>query len=127
MQVARLSVDPGFEIPEVYFSGDSEQAEPRAFEQFHGLRTVLTSRVFFNSGGTLCINVYSEDDVEIGPNSFSGQILGGCAAGAFPATVQFDSDLEGFPGGLRTDFPDTAFQFVYDEEHDEVVVFADNG
>jgi hypothetical protein len=127
VQVARLSVDPGFEVPELYFGGGSER-EPQAFQQFHGLRTVLTARAFFGAGGgSLCLNVYSEDDVEITPNSFSGQILGGCAAGAFPATVQFNSDIDGFPEELFSAFPGDALQFVYDEKNNEVVVFADNG
>jgi hypothetical protein len=125
-QVARLSLDSSYETP-AFFSGGDEAV--LGFDRFHGLRTVVSETGFFASGGgqnDKCLSIFSEADMlDSSSNSFSGRVVGGCAAGTFPAIAQFSAAAEGFPKELRSAFPGpTALQFVYDAANNEVVVFA---
>jgi hypothetical protein len=126
VQVARLTVDQGYDLPPFFsgFEGDGVNA----YTPFHGLRAVTNARIFSPAAanGSTCLTVYAESDVTDSPDSFSGPLFGGCGAGAFPAIVQFSVDVEQLPEDLVAAFPEsTGLQFVYDSEHDEVVVFAD--
>jgi hypothetical protein len=126
VQVARLTVDQGYDLPPFFsgFDGDGVNA----YTQFHGLRAVTNALIFSPAAanGSTCLTVYAESDVTDSPDSFSGPLFGGCGAGAFPAIVQFSVDVEQLPEDLVAAFPETTgLQFVYDSEHDEVVVFAD--
>jgi hypothetical protein len=123
-QVARLGADEGYEIPP-FFGSD---AGIRAYQQFHGLRAVTGTNgfVFGASPGSACLTIYLEGSVTESTDSFNGPIFGGCAAGGFPPIIQFSVDTQDLPAVLRSAFPEsTGLQFVYDAEHDEVVVFSD--
>jgi len=132
-QVARLAIDQSYEIPVIFGgaeSGTEQSNAVQAYQQFHGLRTVTSSMafVFGGSPGSTCLNIYPEANITATANSFSGPLFGGCAAGEFPPIVQFSVDLEDLPPDLQSAFPEsTGLQFVYDGEHDEVVVFSDGG
>ncbi|RFA13733.1 hypothetical protein B7R21_07825 [Subtercola boreus] len=126
-QVARLQLDEGYQTPAFFSAGAGEVI---GFEEFHGLRTVITTAGFFAIGGSSndsCLSIFSEADMrEASSGSFSGQALGGCAAGRFPAMVQFRPDSDGYPADLRAAFPGpAALQFVYDQATNEIVVFAE--
>lgn len=128
-QVARLSLDTSYEIPPFFSDGSDDVL---GFEQFHGLRTVVSKTGFFAMGGSQdggCLSIFSEADMlKARSGSFSGFAVGGCAAGRFPAIVQFMPDTEGSPEELRSVFPSpTALQWVYDQANNEVVVFAEAG
>ncbi|RFA09089.1 hypothetical protein B7R54_07510 [Subtercola boreus] len=125
-QVARLQLDDGYQTPAFLSAGAGEVI---GFQQFHGLRTVVTTPGFFTIGGSPndpCLSIFSEADMRAASSgSFSGQAVGGCAAGEFPAIVQFRPDADGYPDDLRTAFPGpAALQFVCDQANNEVVVFA---
>lgn len=123
-QVARLGVDESYEIPAFF----GNEAATHAYQQFHGLRAVTstTAVVFGASPGSTCLAIYPEATVTATANSFNGPLFGGCAAGDFPPIVQFSVDSEVLPADLLSAFPEsTGLQFVYDAEHDEVVVFSD--
>ncbi|MBG6054584.1 hypothetical protein IWX81_000974 [Salinibacterium sp. CAN_S4] len=124
-QVARLSVDPGFEIPDVFGVPAGSEQLGQAFQDLHGLRTVVNPTGFSGFESTDdCIVIYAP--LERG--GFSGLFFSGCAAEEFPAMAQFRSNVDGFPAELREAFPDsTGLQFVYDRENNEVVVFASRG
>lgn len=128
-QVARLGVDTGYDVPEV-FGGAAAQSDfgIRAFQLFHGLRGIVTSTGVFFTGapGAPCLTLYPEANVTTTSDSFGGAIFGGCAAGDFPPMVQFSADTEGLPEELKAAFPEsTGLQFIYDPEHEEIVVFSD--
>ncbi|PPF90133.1 hypothetical protein C5B96_00220 [Subtercola sp. Z020] len=127
-QVARLSLDSDFTTP-AFFAGTDDVF---GFEQFHGLRAVVSRTGFFamsSDENDDCLSIYSEANmVAATSDSFSGQAVGGCAAGGFPAIVQFRPDAEGSPDELRSAFPaPAALQFVYDRTNREVVVFVAAG
>ena len=124
-QVARLSVDPGFEIPDVLGVQAGVEQQGQAFKEFHGLRTVVNPNGFsgFESADD-CILIYAPT----ARGGFSDNFFSGCAANEFPAMAQFRADLDGLPAELREAFPDsTGLQFVYDRANNEVVVFASSG
>ncbi len=128
-QVTRLSADPTYTIPTYYFgSAFGRDLEARGFEEFYGLRVVVTiGSIYGNQSNDACVNIYPSVDIT-NPNSsgFSGQVLVGCTAGTFPAIVQFRVDAAGLPADLRSAFPESAgLQFVYDRANDEVVVFTE--
>lgn len=127
-QVARLSIDSSFDIPEFYKVTEAEGGTVDGFDEFHGMTSVVTTGGFsYLSGGrdSVCLNVYSTQDMAPDSNSFSGLLLGGCTAGGFPAMAQFDLGAQAVPGELRSAMAQlTALQFVYDSTHREVVVFA---
>ena len=97
------------------------------FQEFYGIRAVTTSGGgigWFGGGSGDCINVFFSADMKQDSNSFSGLLMGGCAAGAFPAMTQFEIGAQGVSEELRAAFPDSAaFQFVLDEDNRELVVF----
>jgi len=126
-QIARLSIDASYEIPQFfdYAIGDSTPIE--AFEEFYGLRTVAvlgTGSWFYNGGSGDCMSIFPAENMKPDSSSFSGLLLGGCAAGDFPAMTQISVAAEGLPEELRSAFPDSAaFQFVLDTDNQEIVVF----
>lgn len=125
-QVARLSIDASYEIPQFFgYVGSASSVE--GFQEFYGLRTVAVygSESWFYNGGTGdCMTIFDDAIMEPDSNSFNGLLLGGCAAGGFPATAQITVAAEGLPDELRSAFPDSAaFQFVLDVKNHEVVVF----
>lgn len=128
-QVARLSVNSRYEIPAFYAVTAAQGGTVEGFQEFYGLTSVVTTGGFgyFSAGGNdrVCLNVYSTKDMKPDGDSFSGLLLGGCAAGGFPAVAQFELGDQSVPAELIAAFPDSsALQFVYDSEHREVVVFA---
>lgn len=128
-QLARLGVDVGYVVPDFFAAIEDSDGEPidiDAFSGFYGMRAIAGPWSFFGPGtrGTTCITFYPEDGISAGSDTFQGPILTGCEAGAFPATLQFTTDLDGLPAELRDAFPETTgLQLVYDAEHREVVVF----
>lgn len=126
-QVARLSIDPSYQVPGIIQSIAAEGDAVQAFHEFYGLRAIVGNGGRFSGGGEgECLTVFSAADVENSDsNSFSGQIRGGCAAGPFPAMIQLMADDEGLPDELQSAFPGpTALQFVYDKANQEIVIFA---
>ena len=126
-QVARLSIDPSYQVPGMFQNIAAKGDGVQAFHEFYGLRAVVADGGWFNSGGEgECLNVFLAADGENSDsNSFSGQIRGGCAAGPFPAMTQLMADDEGLPDELQSAFPGpTALQFVYDKANQEIVIFA---
>ncbi|MGV8880642.1 MAG: hypothetical protein ACOH19_00655 [Rhodoglobus sp.] len=123
-QVARLSIDYSYGIPEILEGGPGEL---ETFQEFYGLRTIAAfdaEQWYFAAGSGDCFSVFSEADMEFTSNSFSGPMMSTCGAGDFPATVQFGITAEAAPEELRAAFPDsTAFQFVLDADNREIVVF----
>ena len=144
-QVARLSIDPSYQVPGMFqhiaAEGDATQAfhegmfqhiaaegdAAQAFHEFYGLRAVVAAGGWFGSGAEdECLSVFLAADGENSDsNSFSGRVRGGCAAGPFPAMTQLMADDEGLPGELQSAFPGpTALQFVYDKANQEIVIYA---
>lgn len=126
-QVARLSLDATYDIPGFFAGFATAGRDVQAFQEFHGIRAVVTTgEVFVSGSDDDCLSVYSAAIVTNSDlNSFGGRILVGCAAGPFPAMTQVRSDDQEFPDQLQSAFPgSTAFQFVYDPANNEVVVFA---
>lgn len=124
-QVARLGVDASFRVPLLFRGGPNGDVAVEGFQMFRGLRPVVTESGFFVTGSDdPCLSVYPDAIIEDPETeSFSGPLMGGCAAGGFPAITQFSSDLEGFPEELLEAYPDSGLQFVYDAVNNEVVVF----
>jgi hypothetical protein len=128
-QVARLSTDSAYFIPTAFGGGrDGTSQNEKAYQQFHGVR-VLVAKVDMTGAGqptNYCLNVYAQADVtDATSTTFTGPTFFGCAAGKFPAIVQFQMDTRDLPKELTSVFSKkTGLQFVYDEKHDEVVVFA---
>ncbi len=128
-QVARLSLDTGYETPPFFLGYPAnEGADLPIYQEFHGLRAAITTGgLYGGSPDGVCLVVFSEADADASTeNSFSGALRFGCNAGAFPALTQFNADDQQLPEQLGAAFPDsTGLQFVYDAAHNEVVVFAD--
>ena len=129
-QIARLSVDTGYEIPLVFGStlGLEDPPPVQAYQSFHGLRVLMNSELLTGPKGPsdTCMTIYPEATIQTTPHSFDGVLFAGCSAGQFPAIVQFTVDTYGLPAELRSAFPDSSgLQFVYDADHDEVVFFSD--
>ena len=126
-QVARLAVDPSFEVPE-FFASPGLSDTLQGFDEFHGLQAMVSTGggLFSRSENDECLSVSSAAVAEnSSPNSFSGLLVGGSGAGGFPPIVQFTTDLPDLPDEVRAAFPDTVgLQFVYDSANNEVVVFA---
>jgi hypothetical protein len=126
-QIARLSLDPAYKVSQ-YFYGTAfgRDLEAQGFQEFHGLRAVVT--VGYGSvSNDACLSVYpSSIDTSVKATSFSGQLIVSCAAGGFPPIVQFRVDAAGLPTDFRSAFPDSAaVQFAYDRVHNQVVVSSD--
>ncbi|AYG03320.1 hypothetical protein [Gryllotalpicola protaetiae] len=120
-QVARLSVDRGYQVPRA-IGGDGVKA--KGFVDFHGLRAVVVDLPA--EGGAaddVFMEIYRDDDIT-DPDSteFSGRMWGGNAAGSFPAMVQFEVSSD-TPAKLRSVYGGRSLQFVYDKAHREVIVF----
>jgi len=126
-QVARLSIDPSYQVPGMFQQLAAEDDAVRAYQEFYGLRAVVAAGGWFSGGAEgECLNVFLDADGENSDsNSFSGQIRGGCVAGPFPAMTQLMADDEGLPDELASAFPGpTALQFVYDKANQEIVIYA---
>jgi len=123
-QVARLSIDPTYEVPAVFAGGG--ESEIVGIQEFYGLRAIVGSRMWSPESGDICFNLFSSSDItDPDSQSYSGSMMSGCAAGDFPAMIQFRPDIEGFPDELSTAFQgSTGLQFVYDSKNQEIVVFA---
>jgi hypothetical protein len=130
-QVARLSVDAGYEVPLVFGStgtGLDGAAPVQAYQSFHGLRVLMNSVIAMVPTGrsATCMTIFPEANVTTTSDSFDGPVFAGCEAGQFPAIVQFTLDTDGLPAELHSAFPGSSgLQFVYDADHDEVVIFSD--
>jgi len=125
-QVARLQVDPGYRIPDVFGGSGSGELKAKAYQNFHGLRVIVISGKQISQGPTEdCVSVYPESDItDPTSSSFQGQFFSACSAGKFPAIVQFDLRVQTLPVAIRDAVaPSTSLQFVYDKRDDEVVVF----
>jgi len=127
-QVARLSVDPNYEVPAFFGDGIEPNVQPEGFQELTGIRVVVTAGGLFRGGSNeACLNVYAAADVtDPKSESFSGAMFGGCSAGVFPAMTQFGLDTPGLSGVFQSAYPNsTALQFVYDRVNNEVVVFTE--
>lgn len=126
-QVARLSIDPSYQVPGMFQHIAPEGDAAQAFHEFYGLRAVVAAGGWFGSGAEdECLSVFLAADGENSDsNSFSGRVRGGCAAGPFPAMTQLMADDDDLPGELQSAFPGpTALQFVYDKANQEIVIYA---
>lgn len=128
VQVARLSPDPmPAELAGIFGPTGADGATARAFDVFEGLRVVVTpdGSVFGDSDyGGRCLLVMSVRTFEAATeNSLPGQMWMDCSAGAFPAAV--DLLVPDAPEFAESSSVGRALQFVYDDDHDEVVVFAE--
>ncbi len=123
-QVARLTPDPAFEIPSSLYRGITGNV--KAYTAFEGFRVVSYPSFRAGEEAARCMTVYQPDLLDDSDDGFSydGQfLLPSCGAGLFPATFTILL-AEDTPERGPTDLPaDTALQFVYDEDLDEVVVF----
>jgi len=126
-QIARLAIDPSYEVPGMFQQNSPEGDAVQAFHEFHGLRAIVAEGGWFSGGAQVeCLSVFLATDGENSDaNSFSGRIRGGCVAGPFPAMTQLMADDEDLPDELKSAFPgSTALQFVYDKANQEIVIFA---
>ncbi|MEO7123109.1 MAG: hypothetical protein ABI400_08355 [Lacisediminihabitans sp.] len=129
-QVARLKPTNAYPAP-VVFGGDGagSSSQAQSYQAFYGLHAVVstTGGALRTNANGFCLTVYTAATVtDPTSGSFTGQFMRGCAAGKFPAMVQFTMGVEGFPAALRSKYGKaTSFQFVYDEVHHEVVIFTD--
>lgn len=125
-QVARLAADPSYDVPPLFSGGDPTQSAPQAYQEFYGLRPVVSDSLGNRASNDECILVFPADAVsESEERAFTGPAFGGCGAGAFPASVTFGVTSE-LPDELLDAFPHgSALQFVVDERNNEVVVFSD--
>lgn len=125
-QVVRLSVDPSYTVSPYFFGSEfGRDLQAQAFNEFDGLRAIVT--VGYGGGSNdACLNLFpSSVTVDPKASSFAGRLRIGCAAGIFPARIQFRADAAGLPADLRSAFPKSAaLQFVYDSAANQVVVFA---
>jgi hypothetical protein len=125
-QIARLSPDPGFEVPSSLTVGLTGKVT--AYESFQGFRVMSQPSYYDAEGAARCMTVWQPDLLETsdggGGFSYDGEFfLGVCGAGIFPATSTMLL-REDTPERAQTDFPaGTALQFVYDAANDEIVVF----
>lgn len=128
VQVARLSPDPmPAKLAGVFGPTEVDGTTARAFDAFEGFRIVVTpdASVFGDSDYTgRCLLVMSESTFESATeNSLGGQMWMDCSVGGFPATVQMR--VPGSVEATNSQHVGRALQFVYDDDHDEVVVFAE--
>jgi hypothetical protein len=127
-QVARLSIDPSYQVPVLFQHISAEGDTVQAFDEFYGLRAIVAAGGGWYGSGAEdeCLSIFLAADGEISDrNSFSGQVRGGCAAGPFPAMTQLMADDEGLPDELQSAFPGpAALQFVDDKANQEIVIYA---
>ncbi|WP_295851372.1 hypothetical protein [uncultured Microbacterium sp.] len=123
-QVARLAADPSFEVPSVLTPGVTSGTT--GYAEFEGFRVATYASFDASPDAAKCMTVWQPDllDVSGGGFSYDGRyFLSSCGAGIFPANAMLQ--LSDDSAELRvTDLPSgTSLQFVYDREHDEIVVF----
>ncbi|WP_295843628.1 hypothetical protein [uncultured Microbacterium sp.] len=123
-QVARLSADPSFEVPSVLTPGVTSGTT--GYAEYEGFRVATYASFDASADAAKCMTVWQPDllDVSGGGFSYDGRyFLTSCGAGIFPANAMLQ--LSDDSAELRvTDLPSgTSLQFVYDREHDEIVVF----
>ena len=124
-QIARLAPDPTFEVPISLTVGITGNVT--AFQEFEGFRVISQPSSFDAEGAARCMTVWQPELLDAaggGGFSYDGEFfLSTCGAGSFPAAMTMLL-REGTPERAQTDFPpDTALQFVYDAQNDEIVVF----
>ena len=123
-QVTRLNQDPDIEIP-IFFTAGEGTGE-QAFTRFSGLQVLVLPGETWAPGGSddKCILVTQVTDfLTATEDSYIGWTFTGCAANAFPATVEITVTGD-MPAELREAYPEgTALQFVFDEAGSDVVVF----
>lgn len=130
VQIARLSVDGGYEnpFPDV-FGPQGSGHEIRGYQAFHGLRAITGLQGFSPYSAESdadCLVIYVESSFHVQDGGFSGSLYSACAAGGFPPIVQLPIDYLELPAELAAAYPHArGVQFVYDSENHEVVVFAD--
>ncbi|CAL4861180.1 hypothetical protein [Microbacterium sp. MM2322] len=127
-QIATLSPSVTPQIPPGYFGWEEDGL---AFE-YEGLTVVQTPYGFYSGSaeGASCIRVFEtrlipdpEEFTDTDGWSYEGNLWGGCAVGAFPASAAVPLTGEGAP---EADLPDgRAIQFVLDG--DRLGVFLDRG
>lgn len=125
-QVARLSIDQSYDIPQ-FFENWAGERGMAGFHEFYGLRPVVA----YETGNALaggdredCLDVFSAADMQQDSEGFSGLLVIGCSSGGFPAAIEFSTAAPSVPEELISAFPDaTAFQLVLDSDNSEVVVF----
>ncbi|QAY58979.1 hypothetical protein ET475_02525 [Microbacterium protaetiae] len=119
-QIATLSPDPDFPWIDALQSAAGDDSVGFTF---HGLSLVQADTNLFGLGsaGSPCLVAYPTASAT--DDSISGPFFSGCAAGAFPATVQLTADTT-MPAELLDAVGEgTALQFVLDG--DRVGVFSD--
>lgn len=124
-QIARLAPDPDYVPPSALYRGVT--SETTAYAEWQGLRFITYPSIVGGDDSARCLVVWQPDLLDIGSDggsSYSGELFTqACGAGAFPASTAVLL-RETTPERSLTEFPpDTALQFVYDRENDEIVVF----
>lgn len=95
------------------------------FYRYRGLIVGRSAVGWYSFQGSECLLAVAEDAYVASDQSLRGNIYTGCAAGAFPATLQFVVD-ESSPDELSAQFADgAALQFVLVD--DVIGVFTDDG
>ena len=123
-QVARLSMDPGTEIPG-FFTNEGT-LDTQVFSEFYGQRVLVApDGSLFGRTSDVCIMVTKSDFYDKATkNSYTGDLAHGCAANEFPAAVTIEV-TRGMSMELLREYPEgTALQFVFDEAKSDVVVFS---
>lgn len=127
-EVARLALDGSCESSQFgVTTGGAGNADGSGFQVFHGLCAVVAPVGFLGErpGDPCLILSLAPSNSGESPGLQSALVGGGCAAGRFPARVQFRLSDKNLPAELLSAFPDyTSMQFVYDRARQEVVVFA---
>jgi hypothetical protein len=124
--IARLSVDPDFDVPPALTRGVT--GEVTAYEEFEGFRAVTLPSYQDPGGTSRCMTVWQPALLDASDGAgitYDGDyfLMSVCAAGVFPPASTMLLH-ESSPERAQTSFPaGTALQFVYDSANDEVVVF----
>ncbi|MFS0866287.1 hypothetical protein AB3M83_03000 [Microbacterium sp. 179-B 1A2 NHS] len=120
-RAATLRATPEVPAPDAFAFG----GEGASFEHFHDL--AVFEAVFEPGGGiTRCLILADSAVVERDPDDhegiFSGYVMQGCGAGAFPAVLSVVVDAQ-MPDGVREAYPDgSSLQFVLEGDSVEVFV-----
>ncbi|MFZ8755860.1 hypothetical protein ACO03V_00405 [Microbacterium sp. HMH0099] len=124
-QVARLAPDPSFVAPTSMSRGVTSGVT--AYEEFEGFRVITYASFETGRAAGPCMAIWQPgllEELRDGGYSYNGHLLlQSCGAGLFPPAVTMLLGEE-TPERKAIDLPaGTAFQFVYDADADEVVVF----
>lgn len=124
-QVARLAPDPTFVAPSSMSRGVTSGVT--AYEEFEGFRVITYASFETGRAAGPCMALWQPallEELRDGGYSYNGHLmLQSCGAGLFPPAVTMLLGEE-TPERKAIDLPaGTAFQFVYDADADEVVVF----